>query len=98
MSVQIACDAIRQQRKLELRYDGFVRVVEVHAVGLSKEGNDIMRVWQVNGGSSGNEPIGWKLIRVREASGFKILDEISSAPREGYRRGDRAMARILCEI
>jgi hypothetical protein len=42
-----ACDALRQRKRLELRYDGYTRVVEVHAVGSTKDGNDIMRVWQV---------------------------------------------------
>lgn len=98
MSVQIACEALRCQRRLELRYDGFTRVVEVHAVGLSKDGNDIMRVWQVKGGSSGSNSTGWKLLRVREASALRILDEPSDAPRDQYRRGDRAMAKIFCEV
>jgi hypothetical protein len=98
MSVQAACEALKRQRRLELRYDGYTRVVEVHAVGVSKDGNDIMRVWQVRGGSTGSESIGWKLLRVREASAMRILDESSEAPRDRYRRGDSAMAKIFCEI
>ncbi len=38
------CNALRAQNCLELRYDGFTRIVEVHAVGVSKEGNEIARV------------------------------------------------------
>ena len=98
MSVQAACEALKRQRRLELHYDGYIRVVEVHAVGVSKDGNDIMRVWQVSGGSSGNESVGWKLLRVREASAMQILDEKSDAPRDRYRRGDSAMAKIFCEV
>ena len=98
MSVRAACDALKRQRRLELRYDGYTRIVEVHAVGVSKDGNDIMRVWQVRGGSSGNEFVGWKLLRVREASAVHVLDEKSDAPRDRYRRGDSAMAKIICEI
>ncbi len=98
MSVQAACEALKRQRRIELRYDGYNRVVEVHAVGLGKDGNDIMRVWQVRGGSSGNETVGWKLLRVREASAMQVLDEKSEAPRDRYRRGDSAMVKIFCEV
>ncbi len=93
-----ACEALRRQCCLEIRYDGFTRVVEVHAVGVSSAGHDVMRVWQVRGGSVSNEPVGWKLLRLDEALGVGILGERSSAPRAGFKRGDKAMQRIHCEV
>ena len=75
-----ACEALRLGRCLELRYGGFTRVVEVHAVGTSTANNPVMRVWQIRGGSVHNEPIGWKLMRLDEALGVAILDEESMAP------------------
>jgi predicted DNA-binding transcriptional regulator YafY len=98
LSFPIACEAIKTAKRLELRYDGHTRVVEVHAVGVSKDGHSIMRAWQVRGGSSGNKAIPWKLFRLDEATGLQIIDEKSEAPRDGYKRGDRAMARIVCEL
>lgn len=98
MSIAIACDALRSARRLELRYDGYVRVVEIHAVGFSRNDDPLMRVWQVRGGSAGGEPTGWKLLRVNEALGVQILDERSEAPRSGYRRNDSAMTRIACQL
>ena len=62
MKTQTPCEALRLRKCLEVRYDGFVRVVEVHAVGLTKEGNAVMRVWQTRGGSQSGEPVGWKLL------------------------------------
>jgi YD repeat-containing protein len=59
MWTQVACDALRSGHVLELRYDGYSRSVEVHAVGFTKEDNPVMRVWQVSGGSVSNEPVGW---------------------------------------
>ena len=59
MWVQVACEALRSGHVLELRYDGYSRSVEVHAVE-----NSVMRVWQVIGGSVSNEPVGWKLLRL----------------------------------
>ena len=93
------CEALRAGRCLELRYDGFSRVVEVHAVGITRERNWIMRVWQVRGGSVSNEPVGWKLMRLDEGFSTHILAEKSMAPRPRYKRNDPAMAGgIKCQI
>jgi len=67
-------------------------------VGYSKAGHAIMRAWQVSGGSASGKRAGWKLMRLDEASGASISNEPSQAPRRGYKRGDAAMSRILCEI
>lgn len=79
---------------LSLTYNGFARIVEVHAVGVSRAGNRLMRVWQVSGGSRSGINFGWKLMSVNEARGFALTEQSSQAPRNGYRRGDKAMARI----
>jgi hypothetical protein len=93
------CEALFTGKRLELRYDGYLRVVEVHAVGRSKEGQWLMRAWQVRGGSVNNEPIGWKLLRLDESSSRHIIEEESKAPRPGYKRGDPAMrGGIKCEF
>lgn len=83
---------------LEIRYDGYTRIVEVHAVGVSTAGHDVMRVWQIRGGSVHNEPVGWKMLRLDEVGGVTVSSERSQAPRTGYKRGDRAMHTITCQI
>lgn len=83
---------------MELRYDGYSRIVEVHAVGSTKDSNDLMRVWQVRGGSNSGERTGWKAMRLDETFSAHIIDELSEAPRRGYRRGDKAMQHIYCQI
>lgn len=98
MWTDTACKALSEGRVLELRYDGYIRCVEVHAVGWSKEGNAIMRCWQISGGSVSGEPIGWKLMRLDEAIGAVISARRSDAPRAGYRHNDRAMRRIACQL
>ena len=92
------CDALKAQKVMEVLYDGYFRAVEVHAVGTTKDGNAIMRVWQVRGGSQSGETQGWKLLRLDEARGGKLLDEESQAPRRGYRRNDSAMTSITCQL
>lgn len=98
MCIQNACDALRTGKVLELRYDGFVRAVKVHAVGFTKDDNAIMRVWQISGGSNSNEPVGWKLLRLDEASGAFITTAQSQAPRPGYKPGDPAMKVVSCQL
>jgi hypothetical protein len=42
--------------------------------------------------------MGWKLMRLDEASSANILDEVSEAPRSGYARADKAMSSINCQL
>jgi hypothetical protein len=98
MRSDTACDALKRELCLELRYDGYSRIVEVHAVGTAKDGSEIMRVWQVSGGSKSGQSRGWKILRISEALSAKVIDKISEAPRFGYEHGDKAMSFIRCEI
>ena len=93
------CEAITVAKRLELRYVGYLRVVEVHTVGRSKEGYWLMRDWQVRGGSVSNEPVGWKLLRIDVSFSAHLINEESKAPRPGYKRGDPAMTGgIKCQL
>ncbi len=98
MWIEQACAALRTARVLELRYAAFSRWVEVHAVGYSKAGHPLMRAWQVRGGSASGQRAGWKLMRLDEAQASILSEEVSQAPRRGYRRGDPAIDRIVCEL
>ena len=98
MLIQVACDAIREGKVLRLNYDGFSRDLEVHAVGYTKDGVAIMRVWQISGGSVSNERTGWKLMHIGEARSAELSESESGAPRAGYKRGDKAISRIIAEL
>jgi hypothetical protein len=98
LNKELARQALERGVCLELQYDGFVRVVEVHAVGSSKAGFTIMRVWQLSGGSAHAESTGWKLMRLDDATCVSLTALESQAPRPGYKKGDRAMSRVLCEV
>jgi hypothetical protein len=98
MWVQVACEALRSGRVLELRYDGYSRSVEVHAVGFTKEDNPVIRAWQVSDGNGSNEPLGWKLLRLDEATGAVVTHQKSLAPRAGYKPGDPVMQQMTCQL
>jgi hypothetical protein len=97
MLIDTARDALRQGKVLELRQDGLSRFVEVHSLGYGREGHAIMRCWQVGGGGK-RERVGWKLMRLDEGATAHIGVDASAAPRPGYKRGDREMARIVVEL
>lgn len=94
----LAIAALNSTVRLELRYDGFSRVVEVHAVGISTAGNPCMRVYQVRGGSVSNEPVGWKMMTFDKAFSMHLTEEVSQAPRQGYAKNDRGMSRIFAQL
>ena len=98
MKLSEACEALNAKQRIELKYSGRDRVVEVHTAGYTRDEKPIMRVWQVRGGSAGGDSSGWKLLRLDEIASFKILDEKSEAPRPGYRKGDPAIQRIVCQL
>jgi hypothetical protein len=98
MLVQTACEALRSGHVLELQYDGYVRLVEVHAVGFTGEDSPIMRAWQIRGGADNKESTGWKLLRVDEANGAVITDQKSLAPRPDYQAGDKEMKLMTCQL
>ena len=98
MLIQIACEALRSGHILELRYDGYCRMVEVHDVGFTEDDNPIMRAWQISGGVGNKEPAGWKLLRLDEALEAVVTHQRSLAPREGYKPGDPIMKVITCQL
>jgi hypothetical protein len=98
MLVQTACEALRSGHVLELQYDGYSRLVEVHAVRFTEQDNPVMRAWQVGGGIDNKEPIGWMLLRIDEANGAVVTHQKSLAPRPGYQAGDKEMQVITCQL
>jgi hypothetical protein len=73
--------AIRLRLLVHLRYDWGHRVVEPHVYGLTREGHELLRAFQVGGHSESGRRFGWKLFRV---------DEIENV----HLPGDRAPARV----
>jgi hypothetical protein len=67
--------AIKNKSMIELRYHGYARSVEPYAYGQDKTGDEVLRCYQVAGGSVSGESAGWKLLKLREVIS---LDSTSS--------------------
>ena len=90
-------DAITHRRTLELRYHGFSRTIEPYAYGRDKGGDEILRCYQIAGGSESGERSGWKLLKVADV--FAIHEQEGSfVPRPEYRRNDKAMDFFFCQV
>jgi hypothetical protein len=97
MNAQI-CDAIARQIVLELRYHSYSRLVEPYVYGVSRRGDELLRCYQVAGGSVGGERRGWKLLRVAEIGSFHAT-QTSFEPRAmQYNPKDRGIHEVYCRI
>lgn len=89
--------AIQQRKVLELRYHGYSRIVEPHAYGRDKDGDEILRCYQTSGGSESGERAGWKLLKVREVFSLHLTNNTFSI-RPEYKRNDKAMAYVFEQL
>ena len=83
--------AIEERKSLEIYYDPGTRIIEPHALGYSKDGNPLLRAYQVSGASSSGEHENWKLFRVDQIKAANDNGASFDGPREGYKHGDKAM-------
>lgn len=91
MSLNIISDAIRHRRRLILDYYPGCRIIEPHTLGISREGNHLLRAYQVSGVSDSGEHAQWKLFRLDKVRAANDNGESFVGPRQGYRRGDPIM-------
>jgi hypothetical protein len=91
-----ACDAIESAKCLEIGYQSFARIVEVHRVGIGRAGEHILSGWQIRGPAY--ERAGWKLLNLDEPVRVTLTDIPSHAPRPDYRRGTRQFIGIICQL
>jgi hypothetical protein len=91
------CNAIRGKNLIQFHYNGFDRLVEPHCYGVTTAGNEGLRAFQVGGYSNSGE-MGWKMFDLGLAFDIVMLDQTFLAPRPGYKKGDKGMSTIYCEL
>jgi hypothetical protein len=94
---QIIIDAINNLQVLKFTYSGIDRVVEPHAIGISRTGKVLLRCFQTLGGhiAPGHE---WDLCELSKISNLSFSGDYFQAPRPGYQKGDSHMTRILAQL
>jgi hypothetical protein len=89
--------AIEERRVLELRYHGYSRIVEPHVYGQDKKGDEVVRCYQLAGGSDSGERAGWKLLKVKEAVVVHLAETLFE-PRPEYTRNDKVVIKVFCQV
>jgi predicted DNA-binding transcriptional regulator YafY len=90
----LICDAIRRRRVLSFGYKGSIRTVEPHALGYDGDGDLTLSAWQLSGGSGQD----FRDFHVRNLSGLSVTEASFAGPRLGYRRHDKTLSRIVCQL
>jgi hypothetical protein len=101
----LICNAIANLLVLRVSYAGWNRVVEPHSYGLSADRREVIRAWQLDDCVGFDDrlgwrldPAGWKLLHVDEIRLLSLLPEPFAAPRSDYRRGDKDIWLIFCQL
>jgi len=92
--------AIEGRQILDVNYHPGKRTIEPHAYGVGSSGQKLLRAFQTNGATESGEQYGWKLFRV-DRFGLPSPEptgDTFSRTRPGYRRGDKAMSRIIAQV
>ncbi len=90
-------EAIKGKKLLKFFYEGGYRTVEPHCYGLTTANNEGLRAFQISGYSSTGS-MGWKMFDLSKASSIQSLEETFTAPRTGYKRNDKGMSVVYCEL
>ena len=85
--------AIREKRRLRFIYHDVVRLVEPQCHGIGHRGTELLRAYQLQGGTQ-REP----LFDVSKISNLQVLDERFENPGPNYKRGDSAMREIFAQL
>lgn len=87
------CQAIDSKHLLSFTYDGTPRLVEPHAHGEDHDGDTSLRAFQVRGTGTG-----WRMFHIDKMIGLLVSQQSFSGPRPDYKRNDKDLAAIYCQL
>jgi hypothetical protein len=94
----LVCQAIRERRIVRLHYHGGRRELEPHSYGVGRDGQELLRGYQLSGVSRSGESFGWKMFRLGDVRALTLADRTFAAPRPDYQPDDPAMDIIYCRL
>lgn len=94
----VICNAIRSRCTISFYYNGGFRTAEPFCYGVSKNGHELLRAYQLEGHSESGNPSGWKLFRVAKIQQLEITDNHFEGTRPEYNPYDKTMKIIYCNI
>ena len=94
----LICEAINSRHCVEFGYDDHHRVVEPHVFGESRAGNQLLRGYQVAGGSVSQDEPPWRLFSADKMIGLQTSERTFQGTRPLYNPDDPAMETIYCHL
>lgn len=95
--INLLTDAINNRMKISFTYSGITRIGSPAALGTSRQGNEVLRIYQTGGGHV-NPNHEWDLCLVSEISGAVTTGEVFNIDPPGYKKGDKGMSSIYTEL
>jgi hypothetical protein len=86
-------DAIEAMSRLAYEYHDTERIGEPQCYGIGAKGGELLRVYQIRGGSTSLE-----LLQVTKIKNLKVLDSKFSGPGPKYSENDKAMVYIFAQL
>jgi len=95
---RIITEAIENCKLIEFSYKDEVRIVEPYTFGVSSTGKDVLSAFQVEGGSTSSDDLGWRLFSIAKIDNIKISDSRFQPIRDGYNSNDSRMKKIYVTV
>lgn len=86
-------NAIHNKLRLRIYYPPGERIIEPHCYGIGRDGQHLLRAFQVSGASKSGEHIHWKSLRLDRMGDAEPNGETFNGPRPGYNPDDPLMKR-----
>jgi len=91
-------EAIENRKQIEFDYKDEVRIVEPYTLGVSSTGKDVLSAFQVEGGSTSSNDLGWRLFSIEKIDNLRVSDISFLSIRDGYNPNDSRMQKIYVTV
>ena len=90
--------AVQGRRVVVFLYDGLLRTVEPHVLGLSSAGDALLSGYQTAGFSHSSEQPGWRLYRLDRMQSLALTPYTFAGRRPGFNPAHPLMATVVAMV